>query len=324
MLHDGSVWEGTEGLSRGVAVPHDGCERQTVHGGSIPFRELFCTGNVARCSVPVKRISELGPEPGSGHQGQRRRCTLPMAAPCCNEPMPGPERSNMRVLVAVTVIVMAAAELLAHVSSGSRHVFSVPVAAVLVTVFAKSRGMSLAELGLARSTWRRGAAYGLIIAGLGLVVVAVVAGLPWTRSAFTDDRYDYGIGHALLVALVYIPLRTVFAEELIFRGALLAAISRLYATRTAVIASSLLFGLWHVLSSLRLAQDNEAVASPLGSGSLGQVAGVLGSVLVTTVAGLLFCWLRLRSGSLFASIGAHWAVNGVGVLASAAVWTLTN
>ena len=94
--------------------------------------------------------------------------------------------------------------------------------------------------------------------------------------------------------------------------------------RTAVIASSILFGLWHVLSSLHLAQDNEAVASPLGSGSLGQVVGVVGSVLVTTVAGLLFCWLRLRSGSLFASIGAHWAVNGVGVLASAAVWTLTN
>jgi membrane protease YdiL (CAAX protease family) len=195
---------------------------------------------------------------------------------------------------------------------------------VLVTAFARARGVTWAELGLARSTWGRGAAYGLAVAGLVLVVVAVVAAMPWTRSAFTDDRYDYGIGHALAVALVYIPLRTVIAEELVFRGVLLAALVRLRGTRKAVIASSILFGLWHVLSSLHLAQDNEAVASPLGSGSLGQVVGVLGSVLVTTVAGLLFCWLRLRSGSLFASIGAHWAVNGVGVLASAAVWTLTN
>ena len=148
----------------------------------------------------------------------------------------------------------------------------VPVAAVLVTAFARARGITWAELGLARSTWGRGAAYALAVVGLVLVVVAVVAAMPWTRSAFTDDRYDYGIGHALLVALVFIPLRTVIAEELVFRGVLLAALARLHGTRTAVIASSILFGLWHVLSSLHLAQDNQAVASPLGSGSLGQVA----------------------------------------------------
>ena len=235
----------------------------------------------------------------------------------------GAGRSNMQILVVVTVIVMASAELLAHLSSDALHVLPVPVAAVLVTAFARVRGITWAELGLARSTWGRGAAYGLAVAGLVLAVVAVVAAIPWTRSAFTDDRYDYGIAHALLVSLVFIPLRTVIAEELVFRGVLLAALTRLHGTRTAVIASSILFGLWHVLSSLHLAQDNEAVASPLGSGSLGQVLGVVGSVLVTTVAGLLFCWLRLRSGSLLASIGAHWAVNGVGVLASAAVWTLT-
>jgi membrane protease YdiL (CAAX protease family) len=230
----------------------------------------------------------------------------------------------MQILIVVTVVVMASAELMAHVSSGTLHVLPVPVAAVLVTAFARFRGITWAELGLARSTWARGAAYGLAVAGLVVAVVAVVAAIPWTRSAFNDDRYDYGIGHALLVAMLYIPLRTVIAEELVFRGVLLAAFDRLYSTRIAVLASSVLFGLWHVLSSLRLAQDNAAVASPLGSGSLGQLVGVVGSVLVTTVAGLLFCWLRLRSGSLFASIGAHWAVNGVGVLASATVWTLTN
>ena len=242
--------------------------------------------------------------------------------------MPGEEqrveRLRVQALVAVTVLLMASAELLAHRSSGSLHVLPVPVAAVAVTALARRWGISWAELGLARSTWRRGAAYGLAVAGIVLLAVAVVAVLPWTRSAFTDDRYDFGIGHALLVALVFIPLRTVIAEELVFRGILLAALARLHGMRTAVVASSLLFGLWHVLSSLHLAQDNQAVASPLGSGVVGQTLGVLGSVLVTTVAGFLFCWLRLRSGSLLAPIGAHWAVNGVGVLASAAVWTLTS
>jgi len=38
---------------------------------------------------------------------------------------------------------------------------------------------------------------------------------------------------------------------------------------------------------------------------------VLGSVAVTFVAGLVFCWLRLRSRSLIAPIMAHVATNGL-------------
>jgi CAAX protease family protein len=35
---------------------------------------------------------------------------------------------------------------------------------------------------------------------------------------------------------------------------------------------------------------------------------------------VVFCELRRRSGSLLAPAGLHWAVNGLAVLASAAVW----
>ena len=37
-------------------------------------------------------------------------------------------------------------------------------------------------------------------------------------------------------------------------------------------------------------------------------------MLATAAAGLVFCWLRIRSGSLFASMGLHWATNGLGYL----------
>ena len=40
-----------------------------------------------------------------------------------------------------------------------------------------------------------------------------------------------------------------------------------------------------------------------------------GTVLVTGVAGIGFCWLRIRSDSLLAPALLHWAVNGLGVLA---------
>jgi len=44
---------------------------------------------------------------------------------------------------------------------------------------------------------------------------------------------------------------------------------------------------------------------------------VLGSIAVTFVAGLIFCWLRLRSSSLLAPVMAHFATNG---LALAVAW----
>jgi len=88
--------------------------------------------------------------------------------------------------------------------------------------------------------------------------------------------------------------------------------------RTATVVSSVLFGLWHVLPSLGLAAD-EAVGTVVGRGASGQVMSVLGTVLFTGLAEVVFCELRRLGGSLLASAGLHWAVNGLGVLA-AAVW----
>ncbi|MGP0024923.1 MAG: type II CAAX prenyl endopeptidase Rce1 family protein [Streptosporangiaceae bacterium] len=62
-----------------------------------------------------------------------------------------------------------------------------------------------------------------------------------------------------------------------------------------------------------------AVGGTVGKGTSGQVMSVLGTVLFTGLAGVVFCELRRRSGSLLAPAGLHWATNVLGVLASAAV-----
>jgi membrane protease YdiL (CAAX protease family) len=51
----------------------------------------------------------------------------------------------------------------------------------------------------------------------------------------------------------------------------------------------------------------------------GQVLLVLGAVAVTFVAGLVFCWLRLRSRSLVAPFIAHVATNGLALVVAWAV-----
>ncbi|HEX6454587.1 MAG TPA: hypothetical protein VF060_34630 [Trebonia sp.] len=40
----------------------------------------------------------------------------------------------------------------------------------------------------------------------------------------------------------------------------------------------------------------------------------------TALSGVVFCELRRRSGSVLASAGLRWAVNGLSVLAAASVW----
>jgi membrane protease YdiL (CAAX protease family) len=195
-----------------------------------------------------------------------------------------------------------------------------PASAVVLLWLARCAGLSWAELGLGPGTWRRGAAWAAAIIGVVGVVLAAGAALPLTRHAFRDSRYELGWPDALLTAFVLIPVGTVLVEEIAFRGVLWGLFRRLRGTVFATVASSLLFGLWHVLPSLGLASDNAAVGNAVGTGRSAQLVAILGTVAFTAASGVVFCELRRRSGSLLAPAGLHWATNGLSVLASAAVF----
>lgn len=195
-----------------------------------------------------------------------------------------------------------------------------PVAAAWLLLIARRAGLSWQDLGLGAGTWRRGLTWAGALIGAVAVVYAAGAALPLTRAAFRDSRYHLSAGEALLTAFVLIPVGTIVLEEVAFRGVLWGLLNRDYGALAATAASSVLFGLWHVLPALGLAGDNQAVGDAVGRSGSGHVLSVLGTVLFTTLSGVVFCELRRRSGSLLASAGLHWATNGLGVLTSAAIW----
>jgi membrane protease YdiL (CAAX protease family) len=195
-----------------------------------------------------------------------------------------------------------------------------PACAVLLLGFARLAGLDWADLGLGPGTWRRGLIWGGVEIGVVALVIAVGAALPLTRNAFHDTRYRAGWGHDLLIAFVLIPLGTVVLEEVAFRGVLWGLLRRVRGTVTATVGSSALFGLWHVLPSLGLSTNNEAIGSVAGGGKGAQAITVAATVVFTGLAGVVFCELRRRSGSLLAPAALHWATNALSVLASAAVW----
>jgi membrane protease YdiL (CAAX protease family) len=195
-----------------------------------------------------------------------------------------------------------------------------PVAAAWLLLVARRAGLSWQDLGLGAGTWRRGLIWAGALIGAVAVVYAVGAALPLTRDAFRDSRYHLDLGNALLTAFVLIPVGTIVLEEVAFRGVLWGLLKKDHGVVVATTVSSALFGVWHVLPSLGLAGDNQAVGDAVGQGSSGRALSVLGTVLFTALSGVVFCELRRRSGSLLASAGLHWATNGLGVLTSAAVW----
>ena len=75
-----------------------------------------------------------------------------------------------------------------------------------------------------------------------------------------------------------------------------------------------LFGLWHVVPSLGGGTANATMASVVGADAAGTLVRVVVTVVFTSLAGVVLCCLRLRSGSLLAPVLAHWTVNGLGVI----------
>ena len=100
------------------------------------------------------------------------------------------------------------------------------------------------------------------------------------------------------------------------------ALNRAWGFRGVALVGSLLFGLWHVATSLGLTSSNVGFTRLFGGGIVGMLAGVILAVLATGAAGFVFSWLRRRSGSLIAPIALHWSLNGLGALAAALVWHL--
>jgi membrane protease YdiL (CAAX protease family) len=190
----------------------------------------------------------------------------------------------------------------------------IPAAAVQVVVavgavgLALRRGYSRADLGLARDDIGAGLRLGGLLSAAVVLGVVALAALPVTSDFLDDERFvDLSRWEAAYEVLVRIPFVTAMSEELLFRSVLLAVLLAMTTTRCAVIVSSLVFGLWHVLVALDDLDENAMSDSLDGVEFLG---GVIGVVAATSVGGVVFAWTRLRSGSVLAPWLLHAVLNG--------------
>lgn len=224
--------------------------------------------------------------------------------------------TRTRAAIALTLVALLGYQLLRTFAlPNSMHLASNLVATAGLYLIARWARASDEELGLTR--WRKGLMVGSVAFIVISAVLVVAAIIPATRDVLEDAPEPSGVGSLLFEILVAIPLGTVVLEEFAFRGSLLALPLRERSTVVAVLASSFLFGLWHLIPPVADASAGGPEAALVASGWSTTTPVI---VLVTTGAGVGFCWLRLRSGSLLPPFLAHVATNSVSTLI---VWAVS-
>ncbi|WP_171113977.1 MULTISPECIES: CPBP family intramembrane glutamic endopeptidase [Streptomyces] len=219
----------------------------------------------------------------------------------------------MRIVCVVAVLITANLINNWLVRGPVAYVLTCVAATAVLLLIARWDGLTRADLGLDATGVRRGLRWAPVLAGVVLVVFLLLLAFPVGREALRDARAaDLSAGQLLWAVLVRVPLGTVLLEETAFRGVLWAMIRRRRGTAWATAASSLLFGLWHLLPSRGLGSANAAVGTAFGSGPAGVTATVAVAVVAMVAAGVVLCELRRRSGSLLAPAALHWAINGFG------------
>jgi uncharacterized protein len=189
------------------------------------------------------------------------------------------------------------------------HIIANLVAAGGVVGLAMSAGATREDLGLRTEDLGAGARAGALASAAVLSVVGGAAALRRTRAFFADARVsDVSRGRTSYELAVRIPIGTALAEELLFRSGMVALFAQRRSWTTAAVASSLLFGLWHVLPTVASLETNPAIESVVTSRAHGAGA-VAGVVAATGGAGLAFSLLLRGARSVVAPVMVHAVLN---------------
>ena len=155
-----------------------------------------------------------------------------------------------------------------------------------------------APLGLRPPALWSGLRLGLAVAAPVVVGVAASTALGPVRTAMAERDLPAPQARWLLFR---IPVGTVWSEEAAFRAALGVTAADAFGPTGGRLLQSVAFGLSHIA-------DARSTGAP-----------VVGTVLVTGIAGWFFALLRERSGSLAAPMLAHLAINEAGAIAAVGV-----
>lgn len=183
-------------------------------------------------------------------------------------------------------------------------------AALVVVSLLAARVLQLdgSALGMRRDGALRGAAIGAIAGGMiaaaGVGVIRVVAPAVIGQPVVYEPLSRVGAGDLTPHIAFFLPFGAVIPEELAFRGTLLGGLLARYSVRFAVSASAATFALWHGTVAVFTVLNTSLPAVLI-------VPAIAGALVILFVGGAIMASLRVATGTLLASIAAHWAFNAI-------------
>lgn len=144
--------------------------------------------------------------------------------------------------------------------------------------------------------------------GIELIILSATGKSPYMNLYVTSYSVDGNIGNQtgfwFFILCIIGNVINVVMEEGVFRGLFLKIAEKKYHFYTAVIISSMLFGLWHIIAPIRSYVDGERSFS-------GMFMMMLMLLFTTGITGAKFCLLTKMSGSLWLPMTDHFINNTV-------------
>ncbi len=213
-----------------------------------------------------------------------------------------------------TAVALLSYSLLTNRREGRQGWYVVRNLATGVGLIASARrsGLTWDDLGLgsARTGLRVGMCAAAASAAAVLLGTAAGAGHRLGRRLLADRRATLDARDLVWQTLIRIPIGTAAFEEVAFRGVLLGIVAVRYGPRAGLLASSVVFGLWHIGPTLAALRINDVTT--------GRTRTCAAAVTLTTFAGLVLGRLRIAGGHVVTPWLAHWALNAMTLLAAAA------
>lgn len=197
------------------------------------------------------------------------------------------------------------------------HLIANLSASVFAVFCAVRVGLNFEQLGLSLKLFWPGILVAFVASIMLIVSIYLLSKISFTHKYFVSSHSALRASPSRLAyeTAVRIPLSTALAEEILFRGVLFGVLMYYSGTHVAIIVSSLVFGLWHIFPALNF--TNESYYLELRQGPfLSKLLHIIVNVLATALAGLVFAWLRLLSGSIIAPWLLHWTINSTTVLSA--------
>lgn len=226
--------------------------------------------------------------------------------------------TTLAIETLLTLLIVSYAALLSFVLPKKSHIILNILFSGIAVVIGVLSGLSLDAMGLAPSQLVVGGIYAAGII-LGIFVVTFIASrLPFIGNFFANEAFATASKKRLWYEAGFrVPLGTALIEEVIFRGLLLGLLLQSNSVTTALLVSSVVFGLWHIFPTVNQLEANQT-AKDMVAGKRGRkYLSIVVVVLSTSLAGFCFGLLRIWSGSLLTPWLVHWAINAGGIVSSA-------